>query len=157
MTLPEILLIEDSNDDRELFTAAVERSGLQARVVHAEDAAHAVLRLNRRGRYEGVPLPALIVLDLNLPGFNGRALIHVIRRAYGAREIPIVVLTGSRRPEDHALCKEWGANEFLAKSEDPSGLLELVRSLGRYLPGSRRSGGLPDDLAETGNDSGTVG
>ena len=155
MDLPEILLIEDRDDDRELFEAAVTQAGLQVRVVHAADAAHAVLRLNRRGRYDGIPLPALIVLDLGLPGFNGRALIHVIRRAYGVREIPIVVLTGSRRPEDHARCREWGANEFVVKPEDPAGLLGLVRTLARYLPGSARAGGPPDDLA-TKQDERTV-
>ncbi len=140
MAAPEILIIEDRKDDRDLFTAAVFASGLHATVTHASDATEAVVRLNRLGGYAGKPLPALVVLDLGLPGLKGKTLLQVIRTAYGPREVPLVVLTGSRRPDDKTICASWGIDEFMVKPQDFAELVRWVRSLERFLPSSDESG-----------------
>ncbi|MBA3937907.1 MAG: response regulator [Planctomycetes bacterium] len=135
MAIPEILMIEDRVDDRELFSAAVAASGLRATVVHAVDASQAVMRVNRLGRFANLPQPALIVLDLGLPGLQGQALLEAIRKAYGLREVPVVVLTGSQLESDRAACRSWGVSDYLVKQESFEKLVEWVRTLARFLPG----------------------
>lgn len=132
-TTPEILLIEDNLDDRELFAAALQASGLNARATFAGDAAQAVLRLNRMGEFADTPLPALVVLDLGLPGLQGKSLLQVIRNAYGPRAIPVVVLTGSYRTSDRTECEALGIVDYLIKPRTYVEQIRLVASLRRWL------------------------
>jgi CheY-like chemotaxis protein len=132
-TIPEILLIEDDADDRELFAAALQASGVRATLTCAGDAAEAVLRLNRMGRFAETPLPSLVVLDLGLPGLQGGTLLQVIRNAYGPRSIPVVVLTGSYRSADRTECESWGISDYLIKPNSYPDQVRLVSSLRRWL------------------------
>lgn len=131
---PEILLIEDSSDDRELFLRAVKASGMALRISHATSAHEAVMRLNRLGRYAGTDLPAVIVLDLSLPGLQGSTLLQVVRNAYGPRDVPVVVLTGSTSESDQAACEPWDISDYVVKPHAHSELVAFVRSLARFLP-----------------------
>jgi CheY-like chemotaxis protein len=131
---PEILLIEDNADDRELFAKAVAASGLDVRVTYASAAPEAVLRLNRQGSFANAPLPALIVLDLSLPGLQGPTLLQVIRNAYGPRDVPIVVLTGSLMEKDMIDCERWGISDYVVKPRSHYGLTRFVAGLSRFLP-----------------------
>ncbi|MBA3936425.1 MAG: response regulator [Planctomycetes bacterium] len=133
--LPEILLVEDRKDDRDLFASAVAASGLRVKVETATEATEVVVRLNRIGRYADAALPALIVLDLRLPGLNGQALLQVIRTAYRSRKVPVVILTGSQSPEDRATCEQLGISDYMVKPQSFSELQEFVASLRRFLPG----------------------
>lgn len=130
---PEILLIEDNADDRDLFASALLASGLDARVTFAGDAAQAVLRLNRMGEFAQTPLPTLVVLDLGLPGLQGKTLLQVIRNAYGPRTIPVVILTGSYRSVDRTECEAWGICEYFIKPRTYLEQIRLVASLRRWL------------------------
>lgn len=132
----EILLIEDNQDDRDLFMAAVHASGLNARVTFANDAAQAVLRLNRMGVFTETPLPNLVVLDLGLPGLQGKTLLQVIRNAYGPRTIPVVVLTGSYRTADRTECESWGISDYLIKPQSYVEHIRVIASLRRWLNSS---------------------
>jgi CheY-like chemotaxis protein len=134
MRIPEILLIEDSKDDRDLFRAAVQASGLRATVVTAADALEAVARLNRLGKDPDAVLPDLIVLDLGLPGLQGHTLLQVIRTAYGQHEVGIIVLTGSERPTDRAVCETWNISAYKVKPHEHADLVRWVGDLQRFLP-----------------------
>jgi CheY-like chemotaxis protein len=131
--LPEILLVEDSPDDRALFARAVLESRLPVQVTYATGAAEAVLRLNRLRQYAGMPLPSLVVLDLSLPGLHGATLLQVIRNAFGPRHLPIVVLTGSFSEEDRVTCERWGISGYYVKPNTHFGLVRVVATFGRYL------------------------
>ena len=134
MPIPEILLVEDRKDDRELFEAALLVSGLRARLTFAADAIEAVVRLNRLGAVPGSRLPALIVLDLGLPGLKGQTLLQVIRTAYGPREVAIIVLTGSQRLADREICGTWAISDYMVKPQDHAELVRWVKTLSRFLP-----------------------
>ncbi len=142
MSIPEILMIEDRTDDRELFSAAVAASGLRATVGRV-DASQAIMRINRLGRFANVPQPALIVLDLGLPGLQGHALLEAIRKAYGLREVPVVVLTGSQLESDRAACRTWGISDYLVKPPAFETLVEWTRGLARFLPAQDVAAGTP--------------
>jgi len=154
MTIPEILMIEDRKDDRDLFQAAVLVSGLRARVSFAADAVEAVVRLNRLGAVNDAQLPALIVLDLGLPGLKGQTLLQVIRTAYGPREVAIIVLTGSQRPADRAICETWSISEYMVKPPEYADLVRWVKTLARFLPSEEATHDVRRRLATThGDDS----
>jgi two-component system phosphate regulon response regulator PhoB len=131
---PEILLIEDDPDDRDLFAKAIAASGLDVRVTYTTSAPEAVMRLNQMGGFAKTPLPALIVLDLSLDGLQGQTLLQVIRNAYGPRDVPIVILTGSLRDRDRTDCERWGISDFVVKPRSHYGLTKFVLSLTRFLP-----------------------
>jgi CheY-like chemotaxis protein len=133
--LPQILLIEDNPDDRDLFIRALTVGGLEALVVVAKDAVQAVLRLNRLGEFALTPLPALVVLDLGLPGLHGKTLLQVIRNAYGPRAMPVVVLTGSLDAGDRAECEACGISDFIEKPTTTAGWSHLVATVRERLAG----------------------
>jgi len=131
---PELFLIEDNADDRDLFSRAVALSKLDLRVTFAKDAPEAVLRLNRIGKFAGTSLPNLIILDLALPGLQGKTLLQVIRSAYNSRSVPVVILTGSARERDKAECESLGISEYALKPESLFELTQFVSSLVRFFP-----------------------
>jgi CheY-like chemotaxis protein len=144
-SLPEILLIEDNEDDRTAFAKAVAMSGLPARVTYASGAPEAVMRLNRLAGFAGTELPALIVLDLTLPGLRGPILLQVIRNAFGPRHVPVVVLTGSLREHDRSDCERWGISDYQVKPQSFFGLVRFVSGLARLLPPVLPAGSVPQD------------
>lgn len=77
-------------------------------------------------------LPQLILLDLNMPGKNGRDVIAELKSNPSLRGIPIVVLTTSRDEEDIATCYDLGANSYIVKPVSYDGLLKITRSLTHY-------------------------
>ncbi len=137
-SIQEILLIEDSADDRALFDRAVAASGMPLRVTHAQSAPEAVMRLNRLGKYAGTELPAVIVLDLSLPGLQGATLLQVVRNAYGPRDVPVVILTGSDNAADQEACEPWDISDYVVKPHAHSELVAFVRSLARFLPSGKK-------------------
>jgi CheY-like chemotaxis protein len=140
---PEILLVEDNADDRALFARAVAASGLAVHVTYASRAPEAVMRLNRLGIFEGTPLPALIILDLGLPGLQGQILLQVIRNAYGPRAVPVIVLTGSLREQDKADCEHWGISDYVVKPGSLYGLTQFVAGLSRFFAADSVTGRIP--------------
>jgi CheY-like chemotaxis protein len=127
--LREILLVEDSADDRDLFLRAVQTCRIPARVSVARDSIETVMRLNAADVHGVVRLPDLIVLDLGLVGLRGTTLLQVIRNAYGPRTLPVVVLTSSRDPKDRELCEAWGILDYIIKPQTYRQLETLVLSL----------------------------
>lgn len=132
--LPELFVVEDDLDDRDLFSRAVLASGLAVRLTFAQDAPEAVMRFNRMGDYAGTPLPDVIILDLSLPGVQGKTLLQVIRHAYGSRAVPVVILTGSTQERDRIDCEYWGISDYSLKPQSLFELTEFVARLARFLP-----------------------
>ncbi len=134
-SIPEILLLEDSRDDRDLFALALANAGLRAVLRHAEDVADAVRQLTRVGAYARCALPAVVVLDLALPNLDGIALLRLIRRDIIPNHIPVVVLTGSKREGDRAACESLGVDDYQVKPVHFADLVAFAASLRRFLPG----------------------
>lgn len=139
----ELLLVEDNVDDRALFAKAVATSELPVTITYAANASEAVMRLNQIGPFAGIPLPALIVLDLSLPGLKGQTLLQVIRNAFGPQLIPIVILTGSLAERDRLACERWGISGYAVKPQTQFGLVQFVSGLARFLEPGTWSGGIP--------------
>ncbi|WP_407733499.1 response regulator [Pseudomonas citronellolis] len=130
-----ILIADDDQDDclmtREAFAEC--RIGNPLHFVHDGEALLDYLR--RRAPYddeERHPLPGLILLDLNMPRMDGREALQAIKSDPVLRVIPVVVLTTSSAEEDILRSYNMGSNSFITKPVTYTGLIEVVKNLGRY-------------------------
>jgi CheY-like chemotaxis protein len=122
-----ILFAEDDPDDRLLLREAIETKLAECDLRFVEDGDDLMDYLRHRGRYTAdSPRPALIMLDLNMPGKDGREAAREIKGDPGLRQIPIVVLTTSKSEEDVFRLYDLGVNSFLRKPSSFEGLLRLV-------------------------------
>jgi len=108
-----ILLVEDNLDDIEITRRALQKGRVKNQLTVARDGQEALNILF--GRLDDVPLPDLILLDLNLPRVNGREVLEKIKADPELRYIPVVVISVSTREEDIARCYELGVKTFISK------------------------------------------
>lgn len=122
-----ILVVEDSPEDFEATRRSLQRGGLPHPLVHVNDGDQALDYLYRRGLYaRGATRPRLILLDLNLPGTDGREVLATLKGDDELRQIPVVVFTTSRDRRDVEACYRAGANSYVQKPVD---LPEFRRAL----------------------------
>jgi CheY-like chemotaxis protein len=130
-----ILLVEDSPEDFEATVRAFNRAGLKNPIVRCEDGDSALEYLYRRGRYadpETSRRPGVILLDLNLPGTDGREVLQEIKRHDHLRHIPVIVLTTSTDERDVEACYRAGANSYIQKPVDMDGFIRAIERLNGY-------------------------
>ncbi len=127
-----VLYVEDEENDRILMEFAFERAGLEASLRMVEHGQAAIDYLSGAGVYgerEKYPLPAVVLLDLNLPEVHGFDVLKWIRGQPAHRGLPVVVFTSSARDEDRHRAALLGANDFVQKPLMPGGFQELARRL----------------------------
>ena len=76
--------------------------------------------------------PALVLLDLNLPGTNGREVLEVLKHDRDWHQVPVVIFTTSQKPDDIEYCYENGANSYLVKPLGFEQLRETVQAFLEY-------------------------
>ena len=130
-----ILLVEDNPDDVKLTLRAFKRNNMLNPIVVAKDGVEALDFLFGRGAYAeraGKPLPALILLDLQLPKLDGLSVLKAIRADERSKLVPVVILTSSKEEQDLIGGYSLGANSYVRKPVDFAEFLEAVRLLGVY-------------------------
>lgn len=130
-----ILLVEDSLEDVEATIRALRKAGLANPIRHCQDGDEALDYLRRRGQYADpakAPRPGVVLLDLNLPGTDGREVLAEAKADPQLRKIPIIVLTTSIDQRDIERCYEAGANSYVHKPVDLDGFLQAIRRLTDY-------------------------
>jgi two-component system response regulator len=123
-----ILMVEDSEDDFDAAQRAFGKANLRNPICHVtsgEDAL-AYLRDDRQAK------PGLILLDLNMPGMDGRKTLEVIKQQPELKKIPVVILTTSDDVRDVRACYDLGANTYVQKPVDFDGLISAIRRLKEY-------------------------
>ena len=135
-TVITILMADDDEDDCLLAREALVESRLAISSLNfVQDGEQLLDYLYHRGKYSDLklsPRPGLILLDLNMPKKDGREALRQIKADENLRQIPIVVLTTSKADEDIYRSYDLGANSFITKPVTFSGLVEVMRTLGRY-------------------------
>jgi DNA-binding response OmpR family regulator len=116
---PQILVVEDDRKIAALVVKNLEAAGYAC--VHAADGDQALVEFGKRA-------PALVVLDLGLPGLGG---IEVTRRIRQGSDVPILMLTARSSEADKVLGLEIGADDYLTKPFGTSELVARVRALMR--------------------------
>lgn len=130
-----ILMADDDQDDRLLVKDAFMESRLVNELHFVEDGELLLDYLYHRGKYSDAelsPRPGLILLDLNMPKKDGREALREIKSHPEFRSIPIVVLTTSKEEADICRSYDLGASSFITKPVTFEGLIEVMKSLGKY-------------------------
>lgn len=116
-----ILLVEDNDEDHVAFERALADAEVQRplhRCKNGDEALAYLARCDQPGARHSPALPALIVLDLNLPGSDGREVLGRLKQDPRLRAIPVVIVTTSSNPRDVYACYDRGANSYMVKSID---------------------------------------
>jgi CheY-like chemotaxis protein len=135
LTSKTILLVEDNPSDVALTQRALEKSHIANELVVAEDGQKALDYLWGAGAYAGrdvSQLPALVLLDLKLPGLPGLEVLRRIRGDARTRRLPVVILTTSREEQDLAASYDLGVNSYVRKPVDFRQFAASVEHLGLY-------------------------
>jgi two-component system, response regulator len=130
-----ILLVEDSPEEHETTVRALRKAGLANPIFRCEDGDEALDFLRRRGKYAGppkAPRPGIILLDLNLPGTDGREVLAEIKADDALRSIPVVILTTSTDERDVERCYRVGANSYIKKPVDLDGFMRAIQRLKEF-------------------------
>lgn len=130
-----ILLVEDDPDDQELTKRALRGSKLRNHLYIVSDGEEALDYLYRRGVYEDPktsPRPDLILLDLNMPKLDGRAVLGEIKSDPGLCQIAVVVLTISSQEEDILRSYDLGVNSYITKPVHMDGFVKAIQELEAY-------------------------
>lgn len=122
-----ILIVEDSEDDYEATMRAFKRTNLKNPIQRAASGTEALSILR-----EGDAHPGLVLLDLNMPGIDGRRILAIIKSDPVMRKIPVVVLTTSSDERDVEECYTLGANTYIQKPVDLDGLFAAIQRLKEY-------------------------
>ena len=130
-----ILMAEDDPDDRLLTQEALEESQLTNDLRFVQDGEELFDYLHKRGKFTTpaqAPRPGLILLDLNMPRKDGREALKELKADPYFRQIPVVILTTSQAAEDVYHTYDLGANSYITKPVTFDGLVNLMKSLGKY-------------------------
>ncbi|WP_247895159.1 response regulator [Azospirillum brasilense] len=132
--LKPILVVEDNPRDLELTLAALKKCKLSNSIIVARDGEEALRMLSRRDPETGWPtqLPAVILLELNLPKIDGLEVLERVKSNPAIRHVPIVMFTASYEESDIMLSYELGVNAFVVKPIDSEALSEAIRNLSAF-------------------------
>lgn len=122
-----LLLVEDNPADIDLARDTFADSCIPMQIDIATNGEEAIDYLKRRGAYSNARRPQLILLDLNLPGLDGRQVLAEIKSNGTLRRIPVVILSSSTTYQDVVTSYEGGASCYIAKPVDLAAYREMVK------------------------------
>lgn len=130
-----LLIAEDSDEDFVTLQRLMQRMQVSNPIYRCTDGDSVLDFLHRVGDYQdpnAAPRPSVILLDLNLPGTDGRDVLEQLKQDQCLREIPIVVFTTSSNPKDIEFCYQKGANGYLVKPVNAHALQKTVQAFVEY-------------------------
>ncbi len=127
-----ILVVQDNPDHSRLIEEALNEKTGRHQIVAIADGAEAMDFLHRQGNYANATRPDLILLDLNLPGKDGKELLAEIKADPQLRRIPIVVLTICANEEDIFRSYALQGNCYVIKSSDLEQLFQIVKRIEEF-------------------------
>ena len=137
-----LLVVEDSDEDFEVFQILMEEMNISQPIYRCKtgDTALELLYANISATpQESFVRPAVILLDLNLPGTDGREVLEQLKQDAAFNTIPIVVFTTSADPKDMKFCYQKGANGYFIKPVDLGLLEHHIQAFASYWLGVNRT------------------
>lgn len=130
-----ILIVEDNDDDFFATMRAFKKADLANPVQRCTNGDQALDYLFRRGEFSDngkAPRPGIVLLDLNLPGTDGRQVLRAVKADPDLKKIPVIVLTTSRARQDIERCYADGANSYIQKPVNLEGFVQAIARLKEY-------------------------
>lgn len=141
----EILLVDDNPADLYLTSDALSRIRFPTHVSTVCDGVEAIAYLRRAAPYQSAVSPDLVILDLNLPRKDGRAVLSEVKSDPRLNHTPIIILSTSEAKRDVTRCYELGANSYVQKPGKLDDFIIAIAGLGEFWFGCAR---LPSRLEE---------
>ena len=130
--LIEILLVEDNDDDIVLIREAFTNANFLNLVNGVKDGVEAMAYLRREGEYKDKNLPGLVLLDINMPKKDGFEVLEEMKADPLLKQIPVIMLTCSKREEDVVRAYDGGACSFITKPVSFDAFQEMVGRFSLY-------------------------
>jgi len=131
-----ILLVEDNADDAKMTITSLRDANVQNEIHHCRTGDEALEYLFNHNAEDGTTttayLPCLILLDLNLPGTDGREVLQILKQDEVRKVIPVIVLTTSSDERDINRCYNAGANSYIVKPVGFEGFITAMERLSDY-------------------------
>lgn len=133
---PLILIVDDGEDDRYFLRRAIAKAEFKNPLREAADGEEAIAYLKGNAPFQDRakhPLPAILLLDLNMPRMNGFDVLTWVRGEGQMRRLSVIVMSASRREEDVACAFDLGASAYLVKPGSQAELVEMMSCLRAWL------------------------
>ncbi|SDA58725.1 Response regulator receiver domain-containing protein [Algoriphagus alkaliphilus] len=127
-----ILLVEDNEGDIILTLDAFEESKIKTKISVVKNGQEALDFLFRRGEYTKAEKPDLILLDINIPIFNGHEVLKQIKYHDALKKIPVIMLTTSSSQKDVNQAYENHSNSYVKKPLDMDEFLEAILKIEEF-------------------------
>lgn len=140
--LEPLLVIEDSSADFRMLKRLMRKMGVQSPIYRCQTGDEALELMYQTGRYQHSDMagrPGLIMLDLNLPGTDGRVVLSRLKQDQKFTKIPVIVFTTSSTSDDIEYCYQQGANGYMVKPLGIEELTKMVRAFVYYWLGANTS------------------
>ncbi|MEH1785729.1 MAG: response regulator [Nostoc sp.] len=125
----EVLLVEDSPSDANLTIKSFSNAQIANNLHWVEDGESAMNYLREQEEFTNVPRPDLILLDLNLPGMDGREVLTEIKSDPNLKSIPVVIITTSIDEQDILRSYNLSANCYVTKPIDVYQFIQVVQMI----------------------------
>ena len=132
MRATEILLVDDNPADTDLTSEVLSQNGCPSHIHTVVNGADAIALLRREGEYANAALPDFMILDLNLPEKDGRAVLSEVKADPVLRKIPIAIFSTSEAPQDIVRSYELGANCYVSKPGNLRDFTSAVTRIGEF-------------------------
>lgn len=130
-----ILVVEDCPEDYNFVIQTFKQWNIENRIVYCQTGDDALDFLYKEGKYTNHTAdfyPGVILLDLNLPGTDGREVLNEIKKDEKLKYIPVIIMTSSEDERDAQHCYRAGAHAFLHKPLDPQQLITTMSHVEGY-------------------------
>lgn len=125
----EILLVEDNPGDVRLTQEALREADISNHLHVAEDGFKAIDYLKKQGNFTNAKRPDLVLLDLNIPGMNGKSVLEKIKNDKNLKTIPVLILSSSDAQEDINMTYENHANCYIQKPSDLDNFVRIFKGI----------------------------
>ena len=130
-----LLIVEDSDEDFAALERIMSKAKVTSSIYRCEDGEEALDFLYHEGIYKDIslaPRPSLIILDLNLPGTDGKEVLAILKQDRDLKTIPVVIFSTSSNPKDIDACYKQGICGYIVKPMDINRLNQLVQTFLNY-------------------------
>ncbi|QNA45281.1 response regulator [Lacibacter sediminis] len=136
----EVLLVEDNQGDVLLTREAFISWKVKNNIITLNDGEEALRYLNREQPYNGVVMPDLIILDINLPKVDGKEVLKFIKSSDELKHLPVVIFTSSCYEGDLQEIADSKADHYIQKPVELSSYFDAIRSIQNFWMNSLKSG-----------------